>query len=162
MELEDVPGQLLKALEPIARFGGNIQSILHQRERKTPLGRVPVTLIFEVGDRTRLNRILGEIKKIGVRITQVGEREGLVRSTVLMVGHIVHADIRHIIDRLNAIDGVSVSDLELSVGAPDQESSARMSIGAESTRQSDRAISKLREIANRKDILLITSIEAVS
>ena len=161
MELEDVPGQLLKALEPIARFGGNIQSVMHQRERKTPLGRVPVMLIFEVGERAMLKRIFAAIKETGVRITQVGEQEGAVRKTVLLIGHIVHADIRYIIDRLSAIKGVMVSDLDLSVGAPGQESSARMNIGAENERQSNLAISRLREMADRKKILLITSIEAV-
>ena len=161
MELEDVPGQLLQALEPVARFGGNIQSVMHQRERKTPLGRVPVMLIFEVSERSMLKRIFAAIRETGVRITQVGEQEGAVRTTVIMIGHIVHADIRNIIDRLSAIKGVMVSDLDLSVGPRGQESSARMTIGAENEEQSNLAVSKLREMADRKRILLITSIEAV-
>jgi len=159
MELEDVPGQLLKALEPISRFGGNIQSIMHQRERKTPLGRVPVMLVFEISDKARMNKILNELRTMGVRITQLGEREGAVRSTVLLVGHIVHTDIMGTIDRLNGIRGVMVSDLSLAMGAPNKESAARMTITAGDEKRLRLAISTLRRAAGRKKLLMITSLE---
>ncbi len=161
MELEDVPGQLIKGLEPIARFGGNIKSIMHQRERKTPLGRLPVMLIFEVRDRAMLKRILGALKEQGVRVTQLGEREGEVRNVVLLIGHIVHTDIRHTIDQLNAIKGVMVSDLNLAVGSAGRESSARMTIAADDKERANAAISRLRSLADSKKLLLLTSIEAV-
>lgn len=158
MELEDVPGQLLKALEPISRFGGNIQSIMHQRERKTPLGRVPVMLVFEIRNKARMNQILNELKTRGVRVTQLGEREGAVRATALLVGHIIHTDIRDTIDRLNALKGVMVSDLSLAMGAPNKESAARMTITADDEKRADLAISVLRRIADRKKLLMITSL----
>ena len=160
MELEDVPGQLLKALEPISRFGGNIQSIMHQRERKTPLGRLPVMLIFEVGDRARLNRILSALQTMGVRVTQLGEREGAVRTTALLVGYIIHTDIRDTIERLNALGGVRVFDLSLAMGEPGQESAARMTITADDERRVNLALSNLQRIADRKKLLMITSLEA--
>lgn len=160
MELEDVPGQLLKALEPISRLGGNIQSIMHQRERKTPLGRVPVMLVFEVGERARLNRILAALRARGVRVTQLGEREGAVRATALLVGHIIHTDIRDTIDRLNALKGVRVFDLSLAMGEPGQESAARMTITADGERRVNLALSNLQRIADRKKLLMITSLEA--
>ncbi|MFQ6129189.1 MAG: ACT domain-containing protein [Candidatus Hadarchaeaceae archaeon] len=161
MELEDVPGQLLKALEPISHFGGNIQSIMHQRERKTPLGRVPVMLVFEVGERARLNRILAALRARGVRVTQLGEREGAVRATALLVGHIIHTDIRDTIERLNALRGVRVSDLSLAMGEPGQESAARMTITADDERRVNLALSNLQRIADRKKLLMITSLGAV-
>jgi ACT domain-containing protein len=160
MELEDIPGQLLKALEPISRFGGNIQSIMHQRERKTPLGRVPVMLVFEVADRVRLNRILAALRARGVRVTQLGEREGAVRATALLIGHIIHTDIRDTIDRLNALKGVMVSDLSLAMGDPGKESTARMTITADDEKRANVAISNLQRIAGRKKLLMITSLEA--
>ncbi|MDH5443131.1 MAG: ACT domain-containing protein [Hadesarchaea archaeon] len=160
MELEDVPGQLFKALEPISRYGGNIQSIMHQRERKTPLGRLPVMLIFEIGERARLNRILAALRAMGVRITRIGEREGAVRTTVLLIGHIIHTDVRDTIDRLNALKGVMVSDLSLAMGAPGQESAARMTIVVDDEKHTNLAISRMRRIADRKELLMITSLEA--
>jgi len=161
MELEDVPGQLLKGLEPIARYGGNIKSIMHQRERKTPLGRLPVMLIFEVRDQATLKRILAALKEAGIRVTQLGEREGGILTTVLLVGHIVHTDIRHTIDQLNAIKGVTVSELNLAVGSMGRESSARMTIAANDRELAQLAISRLQTIAEKKGLLLVTSVEAI-
>lgn len=160
MELEDVPGQLLKALEPISRFGGNIQSIMHQRERKTPLGRLPVMLVFEISDRARLNRILAALRARGVRVTQLGEREGAVRATALLIGHIIHTDINDTIDRLNALKGVMVSDLSLAMGDPGKESTARMTITADDEKRAKLAIFNLQRIADGKKLLIITSLEA--
>jgi len=94
-------------------------------------------------------------------VTQLGEREGEVRKIVLLVGHIVHTDIRDTIDQLNSIKGVMVSDLNLAVGSPGRESSARMTITADNKEQVGLAISRLSNIANNKKLLLVTSIEAV-
>jgi len=156
-----VPGQLVKVLEPISSFGGNIQSVVHRRERKTPLGRVPVTIIFDVGERVRLNRILRAFRSMGVRIIRIGEREGAVRSTVLLVGHIVHTDIRDTIDRLNELGGVMVSDLSLAMGRVGQESAARMTIAADDERRTALALSKLEKISARKKLLVIKSVEGM-
>lgn len=158
MELEDVPGQLVKVLDPISRLGGNIQSVVHERERKTPLGRVPVTVIFEVDQRAKFGRILGAIREMGVRITRIGEREAMVKSDVVIIGHIIHTDIRDTIDRLNALRGVMVSDLSMAVGAPGEESVARMTIAADNEGRARAALSRLREIAARKKLLVIESL----
>lgn len=160
MELKDVPGQLLKALEPIARFGGNIQSIMHQRERKTPLGRIPVALVFEIGDRTRLNKVLAALRAMDVMVTQLGEHAGAVQTTVMLIGHIIHTDARDTIDRLNAIKGVRVSGMGLAMGGAGQESSARMTITADDEKRARSAVVLLQKIANEKRLLLLTSLEA--
>lgn len=158
MELEDLPGQLLKALEPIARYGGNIQSIIHQRERKTPLGRVPVMLVFEIRDRTRLNRVLNALKSQNIVIIQVGEQLYMVKQTVLLLGHIVHADIRKLVDRINSMRGVRVLELSLAMGAPGQDSAARLTLSSDSESRAQSAINWLSEFSKQKKLLLITGI----
>ena len=155
MELEDVPGQLVKTLDPISRFGGNIQSVLHQRERKTPRGRVPVTVIFDVDDRAKLNRIVTALRKMGVLITRIGEREGAIKTTVLLIGHIIHTDVRDTIDRLNAVKGVMVSDLSLAMGAHGEESAARVTITAADDSSAKAALSRLAQISAKKKLLML-------
>jgi len=159
MELEDVPGQLVKVLEPISSFGGNILNVLHERERKTPLGRVPVRVVFEVDEKVKLNRIVGALRDMGVRIIRVGEKEGAVRSTVLLIGHIIHTDIRDTVDRLNVLHGVRISDLSLAMGAIGQESAARATITADDGVRARAALSRLEKIAMGKRLLMITSLE---
>ena len=159
MELEDVPGQLVKVLDPISRFGGNIQNVVHQRERKSPLGRVPVTVIFDVSERARFNRIMATLRGMGVRIIRVGEREGAVKTTTLLIGHIIHTDLRDTGDRLNSIKGVVASDLSLAMGGAGEESAARLTITASDERHAELALSILEKIAVRKKLLMIKSLE---
>ena len=161
MELEDVPGQLVKVLEPISSFGGNILNVLHERERKTPLGRVPVRVVFEVDEKVKLNRIVSALRSMGVRIIRVGEKEGAVRSTVLLIGHIIHTDIRDTVDRLNQLRGVRISDLSLAMGAIGQESAARVTITADDESRAGAALSRLEKIAEGKGLLMITSLEGM-
>ena len=158
MELEDVPGQLVRVLEPISRFGGNIQNVVHQRERKTPLGRVPVTVIFDVGERARFNRIIAALRAMGTRITHIGERAGASKSTVLLIGHVLRTDIRGTIDELNSLRGVAVSDLSLAMGAAREESAARLTIVGDDERSLLSALSRLERIAARKKLLLVKSV----
>ena len=158
MELEDVPGQLVRVLEPISRFGGNIQNVVHQRERKTPLGMVPVTVVFDVGDRTRLNRIIAALRGMGTRITHVGERLGAIKSTVLLIGHVLRADMRGTVDELNSLKGVTVSDLSLAMGAAGEESAARLTLVGDDERSLNAALSRLERIAVRKKLLLVKSV----
>ncbi len=158
MELEDVPGALVKALEPISRYGANIQSVVHQREKKTSLGRVPITVILEVGDRQRLNKMLAILKKSGIRITLVGEKEGVVKLVVLLVGHIIHTDIRSTIDSINSLSGVRVSKLRLAMGDAGKESAASLTIAADNEKRAGAALKRLSDISARKKLLMINSV----
>jgi ACT domain-containing protein len=155
MELEDKPGQLVKVLDPIAKLGGNIQSVIHLREKKTPLGRLPVTVVFEIPDKEKLERLLQNLRDMGIRITQVGEKELLIKTTLLLLGHIVHSDLQKIIDALNAMENVRVSDLTLAVGGVGMESAARMSLLAENSEQLVRALSLVEEMASKMGLLVV-------
>lgn len=155
MELEDVPGQLVKALKPISILGANIQNVIHQREEKTPLGRVPITVIFEVDERERFEKILNALKESGAYIKQVGEKEAASRFPVLLVGHVIDTDIRDTVDRMNSLKGVRVSELSLAMGEDEEESSARLTIEVLDEDQVLKAVSKLDDIAEEKNLLVI-------
>lgn len=154
MELEDTPGQLVKVLKPVSRYGANIQNVVHKREEMTPLGRVPVTVIFEV-KQDRLQKILDEVKEAGAKITRVGEEEAAVRAVVLLVGDIIGTDVRDSLDRINSIKGAKVSDLNLAIGESDEEHSARVIIWATDKEKLRSAVLKLKEIAEEKNLLVI-------
>ena len=54
LALKDVPGMLVKALEPVSANGGNIINVVHSRVR----GKAQVTVTFFVRDQVTLNSIL--------------------------------------------------------------------------------------------------------
>lgn len=155
MELDDVPGQLVKVLEPISNLGANIQNVVHKRDEKTPLGKVPVTVILELEERNRLDKIIDELKELGARIARVGEERAAARAVLLLVGDIINTDVRDSIERLNSVEGSRVSDLNMAVGESGEESSARIIIEATNQEALQSTISKLNEIADEKNLQVI-------
>lgn len=154
--LKDVPGQLVKALEPISRYGGNIISIVHLREELTG-GRVPVHVAFEV-DPGKLEDILRELESRDIWVSKVGEVRRKEKIKVVLIGHIVDTDARDTIDRINEIKGAMVADLALAMPHPEKESSARMDIEVSGEEVAARVMERLEEIAREKNLLVIKSI----
>jgi ACT domain-containing protein len=154
--LKDIPGQLIKALEPISTYGGNIISIVHLREDLTG-GRVPVHVTFEVEPR-RLERILQELEDRDIWVSKVGEVRKKEKLKVLLIGHIVDTDARDTIDRINEIKGAMVADLALAMPHPEKESSARMDIEVSGDDVAKKVIKRLEEIAREKKFVVIKSI----
>lgn len=154
--LKDIPGQLIKALEPISTYGGNIISIVHLREDLTG-GRVPVHVTFEVEPR-RLERILQELESRDIWVSKVGEVRKKEKLKVLLIGHIVDTDARDTIDRINEIKGAMVADLALAMPHPEKESSARMDIEVSGDEVAKKVIKRLDEIAREKKFIVIKSI----
>lgn len=155
MELEDTPGELVKVLDPISRYGANIQNVVHKREEMTPLGKVPVTVILEVKGEDRLDKIVEEIEGKGAKITRVGEEEAATRAVMLLVGELIQTDVPDSIEKINSIEGAKVSDISLAIGESENESAARVILWATDDKILQKAISRLKEIAEEKNLLAI-------
>ena len=93
LELLDVPGQLLDALDSIGKLGANIVAVIHQRDVKTERGTIPVHISVE-GDRETLKRVLKSIEEMDIQIIEV---DGVVRKekiTTILIGNIVDKDLK--------------------------------------------------------------------
>ncbi len=157
LELKDTPGQLVRALEPISRLGGNIISIVHIREETSKERRLPVKVIIDVED-DALERIISELESRDIWVAKVGEARKKERITVMLIGHVVDTDLRDTIDRLNEIKDVMVADMTLSMPHPDHETSALMDIEVGSADKIRKTLKTLEEMAEEKQLTLIKSI----
>ncbi|MFC1786749.1 amino acid-binding protein [Halobacteriota archaeon] len=157
LELKDTPGQLVLALQPISDFDGNIVSVVHHRDKKTPRGMIPVQVAFEIGG-DKLNDLIDKLKKNGIIVARVGEERLRESRVVIIIGHIVHSDIRDTIDQIDATGYAEVVDLAMSMPGINQRSSARLVINATGKKESESAVDLLRGIACEKDLLLIEPI----
>ena len=130
LELLDVPGQLLDALDPIGKLGANIVAVIHQRDVKTERGTIPVHISIE-GDRETLKRVLNAIEEMDIQIMEV---DGVVKKeklTTILIGNIVDKDLKETIKVLNNIKGVRVADLNLKMSDNPEESASRIVIEAD-------------------------------
>lgn len=158
LELKDIPGQLVNAIEPISRSGGNIVSVVHLRERKGKGERVPVHLIIEAENQKCLDKITEELEKRDIWISEIGQVKKKERIVVVVIGHIVDTDVRDTIDKINEIEGAMVADLNLTMPHPDHETAALMDIEVDDLEKVKPVLAKLDEIAEEKDLLVIKSL----
>ena len=157
IELKDIPGQLVLALQPISDFGGNIRSVVHHRDKKTPSGRIPLQLVLEIEERN-LSVLVERLKERGVNVVRIGEERLMDSMVVLLIGHIVHSDIRETIDSIDSTGFAEVVELSLSMPGVDLKSSASVTISAVGTEELKNALAILEAAAEKKGIMVIASI----
>lgn len=158
LELKDVPGQLVMALTPISEYEGNIISIVHHHGDKTPRGTIPVSITFEIL-KENLSKLINKLEKLGVIIRRVGEERLIESISVILIGHIIHSDLRDTIDRIDTTGYAEVVDLAMSMPGVEKTSSARITINATGREELKKALMVLRNIAKEKDLLVIEPIQ---
>lgn len=157
IELQDIPGQLVLALKPVSDYGGNILSVLHQRDKKTPAGRIPVQLVVDIKE-SRLDRLIEQLKERGVSVVRIGKERLKESLVVLLIGHIVHSDIRETIDSIDSTGFAEVVELSLSMPGVDEESSASVTLSAVGKKELKEALNILEHTGKKKGILVISPI----
>lgn len=158
LELKDIPGQLVLALSPISELHGNIMSVVHQHEEKTPRGTIPVQVTFEI-DQGVLNELTERLENSGVKVARVGEERLRSSVSVVLIGHIIHSDIGDTIERIDSTGFAEVVDLSISMPAIEKTSSAYLVINAVGEDELKRAVKILRDVAETKDLLMIEPIK---
>ena len=159
LELVDRPGELLRALEPIADNGGNLLSIFHERGNLTPRGHIPVEVDMEAAP-DRFDEIVDALRTEGINVIQAGQETYAEEVTVLLIGHLVETDLSDTLERIEASSDASVEDFSLS--APEAtagESSARLRLATQSG-ETDAALATIRDIAAEKDVRVVEPLTA--
>ena len=158
LELQDIPGQLLLALQPLKDIKANIISVVHHRERKTPRGMIPVRFVVEM-DRNKIDTVKEELKKSGISVVRAGEDRLIESVSVVLVGHVLDSDLGDTIDRIDTTGYAEVMDLSLSMTGINEPSSAYLKIRATGKAEIQKALSILREVGKEKQLLVIEPIE---
>ena len=148
--LADRPGQLLKALEPIAKNGGNIISIIHDREKVTG-GYVPVSLVVDFSTRENFEKAKQESESLGFTIIKSEEIIEKSNITFVLIGKV---DIRKIVEA--EAEGVRIVDFEVSAPTS-KEACIKMNIEAP-VKAVDRILRTFKDIAKREDAILVSSV----
>ncbi len=106
-----------------------------------------------------LDLILKELKKEKIKIKKVliEGRQYYLRKTfsLIFIGHVIDKDIQDTIDRLNTIG--LVSDVDVRMADPDEESSVWMSIDVEE-KKIGKLESEIEKITLKKKFLAITGV----
>lgn len=158
LELIDRPGELLRALEPIADHGGNLLSIFHERGNITPRGHIPVEVDLECPP-DRFDSIVAALRDEGINVIQAGAERYGEEVVVILVGHLIDTDLSNTISQLEDSSSARVVDFALTAPEdPADASSARVRLAAESGTVED-AITTARTMAAEKGLHVIDPVE---
>ncbi len=158
LELVDRPGELLRALEPIAENGGNLLSIFHERGSITPRGHIPVEVDLECPP-DRFEEIVSALRGEGINVIQAGAEAYGEDVVLLLIGHLVDTDLSDTLSRIETCSTATVVDFALA--APEDRetvSSARLRLAAESGTVAD-AIEAVRSVTAEKDLQVVEPAE---
>ena len=155
LELLDVPGQLIKILEPISMLGANLITIIHKRDYKSENGKVPVQLTLE-GEQESLKKVVNRFEELGFTII---EMDGVIKKekiTTLLFGHIVDQDLRDTMDRINELESVDIVGFDIKLDG-EEKSTALINIEAD-VGNKQLIFDKIDEIAEEKNLLVINEV----
>lgn len=158
LEMKDTPGQLVRALKPISDTGGNIIAVIHQRESLTRAEVIDVQVVIELPEK-RLEELVARMKEQGVTVQRIGTERLIHKKSLIMIGHIMHTDLTDTVNHIDTTGYAEVSELELIMPAIAEPTSARMMIKATNAAAMNKALEILRHVAQKKDILVIESLE---
>lgn len=150
LALTDKPGQLFKTLEPIANNGGNIISIIHERDKHAD-GYVPVSLVVDFPSNFSLKKAISKLKDIGIAIIKSKEIVDTVKLTFIMIGSL---DLKKILKKSNG--EVIIKGYEVS--APSSEEVCLKLEIEVPTSSINSVLDDLKKVSKKEKTILISSI----
>lgn len=114
IQLKDIPGQLIGALEPISNNDGNIRGVVHRHDIVSG-GKISINLTFEVGNQKALDNILSEWKEREVDVLKIDHLFETFKLDYVIVGELPPTEVRKIIEGIQAIGDVESIDIRYSV-----------------------------------------------
>jgi ACT domain-containing protein len=158
IELKDVPGQMLLALQPLSEYKANLITVLHHHQKRTPRKTVPVQLVLEAKPEN-IGKIKAKLEESGVRVVRVGEQRLRESINVVLIGHVVHTGIQDTIDEIDKTGFAEVVDLTLSMPGINVLSSALIKIDAVDKQELKKALDILKAVSVKKDLLMVLPID---
>jgi ACT domain-containing protein len=152
LELVDRPGELVRALEPIASRGGNLRAISHERGSVTPRGQIPVEVDVEATPE-QFETIVEALQETDINVVRAGQERYTEEVVVVLVGDLIGADLSETLAAVQSVSGVSVRDISLT--SPHGEaSSARLRLATESGGVAS-TLDTLRRVAGERGLRVV-------
>ena len=156
VELPDTPGQLVNILQPLSNFGANVSTIIHEHDNKTSDGKIPVLLTLE-GSKDILESGLEFIKEQNINIVEI---DGVLQKetlTFLLLGNLPTIDIMDTIHKIDDINDVKISSIDLNIGDNLQESVCKVVVEVTNDKCVE-ATNTIQTISDEGNLVLIKEI----
>lgn len=156
IELPDTPGQLVNILQPLSNFGANVSTIIHEHDNRTADGKIPVHFTIE-GSKDILEKGVEFIRDQDIDIVEIDGVLQKETQTFLLLGNLPTTNIMQTVHKIDELNDVKISSVDLNIGNDLQESVCKIVI---ETRENKRleATRLVQEIADKDNLVLIKEI----
>ena len=107
----------------------------------------------------KVETIISMLKDKGILIISSGTEMLVEEKAVIVIGHIIHSDLRDTIGMIDATGFAEVVELKASMPAVDKPSSTYLVIRAKSEEHMRKALDVLREVSEKKGLLVVEPIQ---
>lgn len=152
VELPDAPGELSRVLNIVARFGGNVMSVIHRHERALE-GKVPVDVAIEVPEPASL-KLLDALAQ-SHRLLRVNRQGGPARSAVLLLGHVFESGLTPVMDAVFAAGG-DVGQVDARISGRQNPSAVLLRVTADRPEVLAKCLAALQAKASEEGLGVIT------
>lgn len=156
VELPDTPGQLVSILQPLSSFGANVSTIIHEHDNRTADGRIPVHFTLD-GSRDILEKGIEFIRQQDVDIIEIDGILKKVKQTFLLLGNLPTSDVMQTVHKIDELEDVKISSVDLNIGNDLQESVCKIVIETSENKCLE-ATHEVQKIADNDKFLLIKEI----
>lgn len=156
IELPDTPGQLVNILQPLSNFGVNVSTIIHEHDSRTADGKIPVHFTIE-GSKDILEKGVEFIRQQDIDIVEIDGVLQKVKQTFLLLGNIPTSNIMQTVHKIDEIDDIKISSVDLNIGNDLQESVCKIVIETKENKRLE-ATRLVQEIADNDELVLIKQI----
>lgn len=157
LELRDSPGQLSAALATISRFGGNVQSVLHEHGRKKG-DWIPVRVVLDV-PKEAIDALISGLKEEH-RVINVSGAMATLPFAFLLLGHVFESHVHEVTDAIFAA-GAEVRRFTAEIEARDHPSAALVEIAANTPEALADARDRVAAMAKTKGLVYVEALGGV-
>lgn len=149
IDLQDRPGELLRVLQTIYHFGGNLITIVHNRAMQHD-NIVPMHIQLEI-EQGNVGPLQEQLIKQGILIKAVFGEDAVHHQTILLIGRLVDYDVRDVIDSVAEV-GAKVRRIEARIGKG--SSTIKVLIDGNDI-NIEKALEMLSQFSNKKQLLMV-------
>lgn len=157
VELRDSPGQLSQTLATLSRFGGNVQSVLHEHGKKRG-DWVPVRIVLDV-PKDSVDALVRGLKE-ECRVLSVSGAVATLSHAFLLLGHVFESQVQEVTDAVFASGG-EVRRFTAEISAREDPSAALVEIAASDDEVLAQARRRVREVAEAKGLVYVEALGGV-
>ncbi len=126
LQLRDIPGELINALEPLSEVDANIAGVVHHHDWVKG-DRIGVNITFDICNQKQLDLLLAKWKQCGVEVVRMGSVFKTYDVEYVLVGPVSPTILENLLDEVKTMTSLASVDIKYTASQDFQRRAAYVS-----------------------------------